>query len=642
LAFVFVVLSTVGATPWLGATRAMECSASAFESLGLADEAFGQPVSNLTATMVTTSPQHCDVRGTLWPEIGFAVMLPTSWNDRLYMVGNGGAAGNVPISAMQGAVRLGYAAVGTDTGHSAAKESSFTFAWVDAGGAGANPFWEQKLHDFAYRSVHETAVVAKKIANAYYGRPPAFSYWVGCSTGGRQGLMEAQRYPADFDGIVAGAPVNKLMTAWMGAPAYLQPQLPPGSQIPSSPDALEALGKAVLAKCDGLDGLVDGLIDDPRKCAFDPDRDLPCSEAACFTAPQRAALQAIYAGATSNGTPVVPGVPKGSEAFPEGWARSIVAESLYSTGTYRLHQDAFRFVAFEQPRPEYDFLRDWDFRTDPPKLAARGRILEAVDPDLSAFRARGGKLLMYHGWGDTALNPSMSSLDYYGSVLGTLGEGARDFVALYLVPGMAHCTGGVGFGDVDWVTPVVGWVEDGAEPHDLVGRRFDGSGSRPVCRYPEVARHVGPGGVDDPASFACRIPLEMTVRLASINSSSKAGTASVRVWADITAPLPAADDLIMATVDGIRLFARPFSAFKPDRTTGNHVLSESGLVAWLNFRTRRFLVVAPKVGLSGLDPADGVEVELFLGDGLAVENVAMTQAAKDLLVYRRRGVTGDP
>ena len=238
-------------------------------------------------------PEHCDVRGVIWHEAGFAIKLPTSWNDRFQMVGNGGTAGTISMGAVDNAVRKGFAASSTDTGHDAKKEVLATFAYVTAD----NPNGHRKFLDFAYLAVHETAALSKQVIQAYYGTAPRYSYWVGCSTGGRQGLQEAQRYPEDFDGLVVGAPGlyntgNSMRRIWIG-----QSQVGAGA-IPA--EKLPLLTKAIYDKCDSLDGLKDGLIDDPRHCKFDPASDLPkCAPddaPGCFTAPQIEALGKIYGG----------------------------------------------------------------------------------------------------------------------------------------------------------------------------------------------------------------------------------------------------------------------------------------------------------------------------------------------------------
>jgi pimeloyl-ACP methyl ester carboxylesterase len=287
----------------LAAGPAMKCDA-------LAAKSFGDDVKIASATLVPAKgnmPEHCDVRGAIWPEARFAIKLPTEWNERFQMDGNGGTAGTISLGPVDAAVRKGFAASSTDTGHDAAKEPLATFAYVTP----ENPNGRRKLVDFAYLSVHETAVLSKRVIEAYYGAAPKFSYWVGCSTGGRQGLQEAQRYPEDFDGFVVGAPGvsltgNVTRRLWIG-----QSQTGDGA-IPAT--KLPLLTKAIYEKCDAIDGLKDGLIDDPRNCTFDPAKDIAkCAGAdgpECFTGAQIDALKKSMAARA---------IPKASRSFSANW-----------------------------------------------------------------------------------------------------------------------------------------------------------------------------------------------------------------------------------------------------------------------------------------------------------------------------------
>lgn len=511
---------------------AMDCSVAAFEALVLTDEKFGNPVTFTSAAIVPATddvPEYCDVAGVIFPDVRFEMGLPmTTWNHRLLMAGNGGKAGSIskgkptesllPSGNILGALKLGYAATSTDTGHAATEYPGATFAYVDHPSPGANVWWHQRLEDFAYRAVHETIGVSKKMVEAFYGKRPLYTYWVGCSTGGRQGLMEAQRYPDDFDGISAGAPVNSYMVQQMSAPEQLQPQLMAGSQIPLA--KLSMLGAGVYAKCDGIDGLVDGLIDDPLKCNFDPYRDLAkcpgdVDASDCFTEAQLAALKNIYAGGfNSKGELVAPGTQKGAEVFIGGWNNRLVAESLEATQKYALMDDAFKYLMFETPQPTFQFLTDWNWDTDPPQTKVRGEMLDATNPDLTYFWANRNKLLLWHGWADISSNPSANSLPYYKSVVQYMGDLTQDFLAYYFVPGLGHCSGGIGCGNVDWLTPLVNWVEKGIQPGALIGTTTSGDRTRPICPYPEVARYIGTGSIDDAANFTCvtLVPAQVSIK----------------------------------------------------------------------------------------------------------------------------------
>lgn len=443
----------------------------------------------------STVPEHCDVRGMILPDIGFAVELPTDWNGRFYMVGNGVFAGNIEYPAMEKGLSMGYATASTDTGHNSGVDPlgpiGATFAYN-------NPEGEI---DYGYRAVHLTAVTAKEIIEAYYGIPPSYSYFVGCSTGGRQGLMEAQRYPLDFDGIVVGAPVLNF-TGIMIWGIWNAEALSGDGNIPA--DKLKILADAIYGKCDGVDGLVDGLINDPRDCTFDPAADLPPGS---FTPAQVEALEKIYDGVkNSNGELIFPGPPVGGEVLAggmSGWAMWMIG--MFGPSLQLMLSDSFmKYMAFEvDPGPDYDWTT-FNFNTDPPKMAYISSIIDATDPDLSEFKAHGGKIIHYHGWADMALNPFMS-VNYYESVLDSMGvEETMDFYRLYMVPGMFHCAGGAGCDNVDWFMPLVSWVEDGIAPEELIGSHIEGGKvlrTRPLYPYPGVAKYSGSGSIDDAANF---------------------------------------------------------------------------------------------------------------------------------------------
>jgi feruloyl esterase len=427
------------------------------------------------------------------------------------MRGNGGYAGeslDAPprIGQRNDASRNGFVAVQTNTGHDAAAEPLATFA--------VNP---QKTIDYEFRAVHETAQAAKHIVTAFYDSPAAYSYFEGCSTGGRQGLMSAQRFPGDFDGIVVGAPVlnftdSVLVGLWQARALNATP-------IPEK--KLSLIAQAVYAKCDAKDGLKDGLIDDPRRCDFDPAADLPtCSgdreEDACFTPAQIGTLKALYGGITSQGKPYFPGLLPGAEKAGtdfltlrqkvSGWDGWVMDKA----GPSRLLQygEAFvRYLAFSKIDPSYDW-RVFDFGKDPMRIIEIRTLLDARDPDLSEFKSRGGKILMYFGWADTALSPIMG-IDYYQKVTDKFGPATRDFYRLFMVPGMFHCRGGFGTDRFDAMTPLVNWVENGAPPRSIDASSVEDGKTvrtRPLCPYPEVARYNGTGSIDDSANFSCRSP----------------------------------------------------------------------------------------------------------------------------------------
>jgi feruloyl esterase len=445
-----------------------------------------------------TVPEHYDVRGKISSNISFAFELPTDWNGKFYMVGNGVYAGNIEYTAMENGLRQGYATASTDTGHDARLDP---LGSIGASFAYNNP---QAVIDYGYRAVHLTAVTAKEIIGTYYGKQPSYSYFVSCSTGGRQGLMEAQRYPLDFNGIVVGDPVLNFTGIVMWG-IWNARALSGADSITA--DKLKILADAVYAKCDGVDGLVDGLINDPSKCTFDPATDLPSGS---FTPAQVEALKKIYGGVRNSKNELLfPGAPIGAEVFAggmSGWDMWMFGMMGNSSLQQMISEQFLKYMAFETgPDPGYDWTT-FNFDTDPPKMAHISSIIDATNPDLSEFKAHGGKIIHYHGWADMALTPFMS-VDYYKSVLSFMGvDKTMDFYRLYMVPGMFHCAGGVGCDIVDWFTPLVTWVENGIAPEGLVGSHIEGGKvvrTRPLYPYPEVAVYTGSGSIDDAVNFTC-------------------------------------------------------------------------------------------------------------------------------------------
>ena len=468
----------------------------------------GQPIPNL--------PAFCRVSGILKPspesDIRFEVWMPaTGWNGKFLGVGNGGFAGSIGWRDLAAAVTHGFASAATDTGHRA--------AGTDAAWALDHP---QKVIDFGYRAIHETADKAKALVAAFYGGGPKRSYFSSCSNGGRQALMEAQRFPGDYDGIIAGAPANYwthlLTEAVWDVQALTQD---PASYIP--PSKLPAIEKATLAACDSLDGVKDGVIDDPPECHFDPSALLckgPDSDA-CLTAPQVAALRKLYSGPLdAKRKPVYFGHSPGGETGNGGWAAWITGLSPGKSLGFAFGTSFFADMVVENPSWDYHtFNVDREMKAADDKVA---RVLNATDPDLRRFQSRGGKLILYHGWSDAAI-PPLNAIAYYQSVLGKMGaRNAGQFVRLFMVPGMQHCGGGPGpnsFGSFvpesdpqrDIAAALEHWVEDGVAPDQIIGTRYKGttpaSGverTRPLCPYPQVAHWKGTGSTDDARNFVCR------------------------------------------------------------------------------------------------------------------------------------------
>lgn len=464
-----------------------------------------------TAVLVpaaSETPEHCNLFGQILPEIQFELSLPTNWNGRLYMFGNGGFAGenlSAPgrVNTRNRALKHGFAVAQTNTGHDAAIEPLGTF--------GVN---RQKFLDYAYRAVHVTVETSKELIRTYYGNAATRSYFDGCSTGGRQGLMSAQRFPDDFDGIVVGAPILDF-TGTMTSSAWNARALS-ATSIP--PEKLKILAQRVYAKCDRIDGLADGLIDDPRRCAFSPPADLPvCANGGeggeCFTAAQIRALELIYRGTESGGRSIFWGQPVGAEiegpfqnTMRSGWDPWIVTGGG-RTISVSFGETFFRNFGFGRPEPNFD-LKSFNFESDLARLVPTSNILDAKDVNLTRFKSRSGKILMYFGWADPALNPLMG-VDYYEKVADRFGGSTTDFFRLFMVPGMFHCRGGVGPDDFDALSSLVEWVEKGVSPKQILASQSrDGKPirTRPLCPYPQIAKYNGTGSFDDAANFACANP----------------------------------------------------------------------------------------------------------------------------------------
>jgi len=426
----------------------------------------------------------CRVAVTLNPaarsDIKAEVWLPSSgWNGKLQVVGNGGFAGTISYPAMATALIAGYAAASTDTGHTG--PSSNTFANEDA------------ILDFAHRAIHETTLAAKSTVRGFYGNAPRLSYFSGCSTGGRQALTAAQRYPEDFDGIVAGAPASYSSKQAFGQIWFYQLLAEPSSAL--SREQLTVLHEAVLNACDTIDGAKDGVLENPLACTFDPGA-IACTQgsqaASCLTPPQVEAVRKIYAGAsnTKTGEKVFPGLERGSEL---GWSPVPVGYAA----------DYFKYIVFKDPNWDPKWLNFESHLAESSKPA--NLIFDANDPNLNPFAGRGGKLIMYQGWAEPGIPPG-NIVAYYGRVEKQTTN-AADSVRLFMVPGMGHCGGGDGASTFDMVASLDAWRDGGKAP-DLVSasRVRDGrvDRTRPLCAWPKSAVYSGSGRIEDAASFVCR------------------------------------------------------------------------------------------------------------------------------------------
>jgi feruloyl esterase len=467
---------------------------------------------------LTNLPAFCRVQGVSKPSadsnIVFEVWLPepANWNGKFLSSGEGGFAGtlNYTRNGLDGGldelVRRGYATASTDTGHVASD------TWWAIG----HP---ERAIDYLYRSKHVVTVASKMVIAAFYGRQPSHSYFSSCSNGGRQGLLEAQRYPDDFDGFVIGAPWNFQSHSNAGFVWDTQALSATGATIPA--DKLPAINKAVLNACDANDGLADGVIADPRRCRFDP-AVLSCKAAdtnECLTQPQVAALRKIYQGPKNprTGEAIFPGFAMGGEA---GWSGLVS-----NRGATGLPNGYFANLVYEDPK--WDF-RSFNFDSDLTKADEKiGRLGNATSLDYSAATRRGVKIIQYHGWNDQTLQPAYSP-EYYDQVVKANGglEATQNFYRLFMVPGMTHCYAGPGatsFGGVgqqippardathDIQTALENWVERGTAPAQLVATKFTDDKAatrsvrltRPLCLYPTVPRYKGTGDPNDAANFAC-------------------------------------------------------------------------------------------------------------------------------------------
>lgn len=472
--------------PNVAITLAENVAAGAFTPPGRGGAKGANPYASL--------PAFCRVAATITPaadsEIRIEVWLPTGavWNASLQSVGNGAWGGSISYAAMAEALRDGYATASTDTGHVGTSAASFI------------PGHPEKVIDFAYRAVHEMTVAAKAIIAAHYGRPPARAYWNGCSTGGRQALAEAQRYPGDYDGILAGAPAN-YVTHLQGAQVWTATVVNNSEAARIPPAKFTLLHNAALAACDELDRVKDGVIENPRACRFDPGA-LLCRGAEapdCLTAAQVESARQIYAGPKdSRGRSLFPGLERGSEA---GW------NTLAGARPMALAEETYKFLVFKDAGWDYlTFHAERDMAVADRTIAD---TMNSTDPNLKPFFERGGKLLIYHGWADPGIAPG-NSIHYYNSVVDTVGRAvASSSIRLFLLPGVGHCRGGDGPDTFDGMGALSSWVLGGPAPDRIVAQRVRNGQvdrTRPLCAYPQVARYKGSGSTDDATNFTCVSP----------------------------------------------------------------------------------------------------------------------------------------
>jgi feruloyl esterase len=478
---------------------------------------------DITITAVTEETQgapHCKVAGVIGPEIHFELLLPHKWNGKFVFGGGGGFVGSVVnvAASLYSAVQSGYATVGTDTGHQAHS--------LDASWALNNM---ERIVNFGHQAVHRTTVTAKALTKAYYQQDIARNYFIGCSRGGGQALMEAQRYPEDFDGIVSGAPAYN-WTMGLGATLTqnMRVMYPDPNNLQEAivgPKEQELLESSYLEKCDELDGIKDGILNDPRQCKFDVATLLCKGEKtdSCMSQAQLNAVKTYYEGPKdSKGNPLYYGFPFGSETSEGGW-------SMWVTGGLKYHQDSgdyqeglgsdfpapvvpnaqhafgtniMKYIIFHDPDWTYKNYNYDNLREDA-KLAAN--TLNATNPDLSVFRKHSGKLLMFTGWSDTAIS-ALGTIGYYDEVIAHDKKAEND-VRLFMMPGVEHCWGGPGPSYTNFLAEIDKWVETGKAPEQTTAYWLDGkfqpTGSRLICAYPKVAQYDGKGDAQDVSSFSC-------------------------------------------------------------------------------------------------------------------------------------------
>jgi feruloyl esterase len=437
-------------------------------------------------------PAFCRVTVNLKPttdsDIHSEIWLPlTGWNGKFLEIGNGGWGGPISYADMADALRRGYATAGTDDGNTTRGSAEFLMGHPE------------KFADYAYRSQRETAVEAKLLIKTFYNRAPRYSYWNGCSGGGRDGLVQAFRYPDEFDGIVVGDPANVRRNAWA---LWLANQTFKDSAALIPPAKYPMIHRAVLDSCDAIDGLKDGLIEEPEKCQ--PDfKKLECKGADapdCLTARQVQTAQTITSPATdAAGRVYFPRLEPGTEL---AWARLAGGPDPAP-----LFWDQFRYLVYKNPKWDW---RSFDLARDAPKSNAANKDIDELDPHLAHFAKHGGKLIIYHGWADQQVAPG-SSVEFYKSAVDAGGDPstAANWIRLFMVPGMGHCSGGEGPDTFDKISQIEAWVENGKPPARIIAAHQSAGKvdrTRPLCPYPQIAKYNGSGSIDEASNFRCASP----------------------------------------------------------------------------------------------------------------------------------------
>jgi len=488
----FVVAAALTSARAVIATEHAECSH--LTMLKLPDVKVTEAVTVPAAASGAIRVAHCRVSGVIGSEIKFTLLLPDEWNRKFLMGGGGGFVGQVQNQA-GASVNAGYATVGTDTGH----QGSIT----QAGWAQHN--LERQIN-FGYLAVHRTAEVAKAITRSYYGSNEARSYFSGCSNGGRQAMMEAQRFPDDFDGIIAGAPAYDFTALAAQFTKDMQAAFPDPRNLASplfTAETMKSIEAQIVAKCDALDGVTDGLLDDPRACRID------VMTLTGLTDAQRNALKTIYGETRNKDGVIYPAQPVGGEGDPAGWSAWItgvnpllMTAQKAPSNRFAFGTEMFKYLILNDPSFDYSRYEPSNYKKE---TALAATFLNATNPDLDAFKSKGHKLLLWHGWSDPALT-ALGSVRYYEQVQARDPQ-LRDYFRMFLMPGVLHCAGGPGPDNADWTAAIDAWV-DGRNPPDRVIARKVANGettrTRPLCPYPQRAVYKGTGSTDEAESFVCR------------------------------------------------------------------------------------------------------------------------------------------
>jgi feruloyl esterase len=486
LAIVLAAQASVGGLP------AATADCASLKSLQLPDVRITNATPVAAGAAAAVRDAHCVVEGTVGREIRFRLLLPSQWNGKFMMGGGGGFVGAIDNQALA-SVNMGYATVGTDTGH---QGPPVIAAWA------LNDVERQV--NYGHAAVHRVSETAKAIIRHHYGAPIARSYFNGCSNGGRQALMEAQRYPDDFDGIIAGAPAldfTAIGAQFIKDIKALYPDPRNISTAPFTAAVLSSVERQIVEKCDAADGVTDGLLEDPRRCSID------VNALAGLTGSQKQVLAAIYAETRNSDGVIYPAQPVGSEGDPDAWQGWIVGPNkllaLMKVPSLRFAfgTEMFKYFIFNDPNWDYS---KYDFSTFKQDVALPSTFLNATNPNLDAFKARNGKLIVWHGWSDPALS-ALGTIKYVDAVRAR-DASSGDYLRTFLMPGVLHCVGGPGPDRANWIGVLEHWVEKGIAPERVIASKNEGGKvvrTRPLCAYPLRAVYNGTGSIDEEKNFTC-------------------------------------------------------------------------------------------------------------------------------------------